>query len=641
MEKRLKQLTIILLWAILPGGLIQAQNPEFSVAEIPAHLTGQADAVTRFSETRIEVVDSRRMTMQVKEAVTVLNPRGDQYGAISVFYNNSQKINDLTAEIYDASGNLVRRVKQKDFMDQSAIRDYSLFEDIRVKYLSPSVGAYPYTILYQYELRKNNTNYFPDWFPARSPRVSVEQAVYEVRCGPDFDIRVNESRTDPALLAVDGSGNNVYTWQVSNLAATGEEPFAPPLRSYLPHVMVAPVHFRYEGLSGHFNTWDEYGRWIYQHLLSGRDEVPSETAANIRDLVADAANDREKVARVYRYVQDKNRYVSIQVGIGGLQPMEATEVDRLSYGDCKGLVNYTKALLSVVGINSIYTEVAAGDEQRSYLPEFASFGQGNHVILCVPLQADTIWLECTSKDAPLDYLGTFTADRNVLLITADEGKITRTPPIQNSRIQRNAVFDIHAEGALTVTIETDLTGAFYYDRHRLTHTNPREAQKAIQEMYPLPNLEIDNWEVSRHTDSEPLTKERLKLLARGYANFNGDRVFLPLNPFSRLSRIAGRSRLSDRDAPIWIPESFTEDDRFEFQFQNTLRKEYLPAKVHIEAPFGSFSASATMDEGRVIYHRVLQMRKGYYAAGIVEKMNEFFRQVHQADAQKAVLIQPD
>src|SRR3546814_15272406 len=84
--------------------------------------------------------------------------------------------------------------------------------------------------------------------------------------------------------------------------------------------------------------------------------------------------------------------------------MFAEEVDRLSYGDCKGLANYTQALLEVVGIPSVYTEVNAGDHQRSYLPDFASFGQGNHIILCVPLDGDTTWLECTSKETPFGYL---------------------------------------------------------------------------------------------------------------------------------------------------------------------------------------------------------------------------------------------
>ena len=52
----------------------------------------------------------------------------------------------------------------------------------------------------------------------------------------------------------------------------------------------------------------------------------------------------EKAKIVYKYMQEKTRYISVQVGIGGFKPMLAKDVDRLGYGDCKALSNYTKAL---------------------------------------------------------------------------------------------------------------------------------------------------------------------------------------------------------------------------------------------------------------------------------------------------------
>jgi hypothetical protein len=59
-----------------------------------------------------------------------------------------------------------------------------------------------------------------------------------------------------------------------------------------------------------------------------------------------------KAKLIYDYVQQKSRYVSIQVGIGG-KPMDASDVDRLGYGDCKGLTNYTKVLRQVPSYNTI------------------------------------------------------------------------------------------------------------------------------------------------------------------------------------------------------------------------------------------------------------------------------------------------
>src|SRR3546814_20146460 len=81
----------------------------------------------------------------------------------------------------------------------------------------------------------------------------------------------------------------------------------------------------------------------------------SDVCSSDLQLVSDADSDREKAARIYHYMQQKNRYVSIQVGIGGLQPMFAEEVDRLSYGDCKGLANYTRSEERRVGKECVST----------------------------------------------------------------------------------------------------------------------------------------------------------------------------------------------------------------------------------------------------------------------------------------------
>jgi hypothetical protein len=75
--------------------------------------------------------------------------------------------------------------------------------------------------------------------------------------------------------------------------------------------------------------------------LTGTTILPEETKAKMRALIGDEKNPI-MAKLIYDYVQQKSRYVSIQD-----RRMEAdgcSDVDRLGYGDCKGLTNYTKAL---------------------------------------------------------------------------------------------------------------------------------------------------------------------------------------------------------------------------------------------------------------------------------------------------------
>ena len=124
-------------------------------------------------------------------------------------------------------------------------------------------------------------------------------------------------------------------------------------------------------------------------------------------------------------MQKKSRYVNIAVGIGGWKPMLASDVDRLGYGDCKALSNYTRALLEVVDVPS-YNTILYGNRYKSDIQsDFVSM-QGNHMILAIPHGNHYTWLECTSQDDPFGYQGTFTDDRNVLIIKPEGGEIVRT-----------------------------------------------------------------------------------------------------------------------------------------------------------------------------------------------------------------------
>ena len=119
-------------------------------------------------------------------------------------------------------------------------------------------------------------------------------------------------------------------------------------------------------------------------------------------------------------MQDRTRYIGVQVGIGGIQPIAANQVDRVGY-EIAGSDKLHKALLNVVGVKSYYVHVEAGtDDNISLENDFASLAQGNHVILNIPNGNIDIWLECTSRTSPFGFLGDFTDDRDVLVITPED-----------------------------------------------------------------------------------------------------------------------------------------------------------------------------------------------------------------------------
>ena len=177
------------------------------------------------------------------------------------------------------------------------------------------------------------------------------------------------------------------------------------------------------------STWQKYGEWQYD-LLNGRDQLTEPFKSKLHELTTNCGTDREKVKAVYDYLAKTTRYVSIQLGIGGLQPIAATDVCRTGFGDCKGLSNYTRAMLNELGIPSTYTVISTTNERL--LPDFSSANQMNHVILQVPLPQDTLWLECTNPQLPFGYVHQDIAGHDALLIEPTGGRMYRLPTYPDS-----------------------------------------------------------------------------------------------------------------------------------------------------------------------------------------------------------------
>ena len=65
------------------------------------------------------------------------------------------------------------------------------------------------------------------------------------------------------------------------------------------------------------------------------------------------------------------------------------------------------------------------------------------MILCAPLKGDTTWLECTSTSSDFGSLGSFTENRNALLVTAEGGVLVTTPKSKQSENTFNLTTKVH------------------------------------------------------------------------------------------------------------------------------------------------------------------------------------------------------
>ncbi|MEJ2880732.1 DUF3857 domain-containing protein [Pedobacter sp. GR22-6] len=630
---KLKQTLLLFFFLVGLKGYSQSFF-QYDTDKIPTALKSRATAVIRDMETVLDMRSPENVIMNVRKAVTILNKNADQRAALAIYYNKSTVIKSIKGTVLNAAGSVIGKFTQANFTDESASSDYSLFEDARIKSYAPTALSYPYTIIYEYEIRYKQNLIIPDWYANPYPDLAVEKNSYTFICKPDDQFRVKSVNFNGKPEELKTEKSKSLTWKVEQLNAFKKEPYAPDPDSYLTYIKIAPEHFSYYGYKGRYQNWNDLGKWVYDDLIKSRQVLAPEVITEVKQLVQ-GLEEKDKVKKIYEYVQKKTRYISIQVGIGGFQPFPAMEVQRLSYGDCKALVNYTQSLLKAVDINSLYCVVNAGSLKKDMSADFASMDQGNHIILCVPLKSDTTWLECTSQDTPFGYLGTFTDDRTVFACTAEGGKLLKTPALTAAAnlLKRNAKLDISADGDINGVLQTELSGSQFDNYQHIINEPYSEQLKLLKGEYDIDNINFSDFKLSQRKDEHPLTTEKMKLTVDKYVPKTQGRLYLIPNIFSQSQTIP---EVKNRTLPVYINRGYTDEDEINYELPAGYTLEYKPENRFIKTPFGTYRISIEASGNKLLYKRSLMINNGNFSADQYAAMVDFYSTITSLDREKVV-----
>jgi len=616
---------------------LKAQKNEYSILLISDSLKVNANAVVRLNQIDIVIYSQRNMTISTKRVITVLNEKG--LSAIDAVenYNKKTTVKDIEAYVYDGLGNEVKKIKRKDFKDQSAVGSSTLFSDSRYVYIDYTPTQYPFTVVYESKLETSNTAFIPQWYPVSNFFVSVEKSVLNVDCPVNLGFKKMEFNFENFNIQKTNDTPTQLSYTASNILAQKQEDYSPAFSAVLPKVMMALELFHLEDVDGSAKTWKEFGQWYSDEILSGTTVLSEETKAKMRTLVGEEKDPIRKAKLIYNYVQQKSRYVSIQVGIGGWKPMYANDVDRLGYGDCKALTNYTKALLEAVGVPS-YNTILYGDSYKKDIEsEFVSM-QGNHMILAIPNGNKYTWLECTSQDDPFGYQGTFTDDRNVLVIKPEGGEIVRTKLYEdrdNTQLS-SGTYSLSKEGDLLGEITIISEGSQYNQKAMLENLQPTEKEAHYKKYWSnISNLKINKTAFSNDKENVRLT-ERTEISAVNYGNISGGKMMFALNAYNQYTGTVKRIR--NRKNPFEIQRGFSDVDEITIVLPHEFAIEFLPNNYELKSKFGAYKTEfIKKDNGSILYKRSLFMNKGMYSNTEYDEYRVFIEQVSRNDNAKTIL----
>ena len=617
--------------------LVFSQKIDYTIQSIPDSLKQNANAVIRFNQIDILISSQENMKISTKRVVSVYNEKGMTAIDAIEGYDKRTKVTSIEATVFDENGKEIKRIKRKDFRDQCVIDGSTLFSDSRILFLNYTPTQYPFTIVYTSEVETSNTAFIPSWYPLSDYNVSLEKNILNVSCPVDLGFKkkeINFSNFKVSKL-VDTSEHLNYEL-VGVLAQKSEDYSVSNL--IFPKLMMGLEKFNLEGVNGYAKDWKEFGKWYSDEILKGTTELPEETKSKIKALVGEEKNVLEKAKIVYQYVQSKSRYVSIQVGIGGWKPMLASDVDRVGYGDCKALTNYTKALLDVVGVPS-YNTLLYGDNTKTNIESDFVAMQGNHMILCIPNDNNTVFLECTSQDSPFGYQGTFTDDRDVLVVKSDGGEIVRTKIYEdkdNTQIS-NGSYTISPTGDFLGKINIQSSGTQFNKKSLIPNALPHQKEGHYKEYWDnINNLKLEKMNFVNDKEKIKFTEE-LDLSAANYGVITNGKMLFVINAYNHTS--GNVKRIRNRKTPFEIQRGYIDTDEIAIELPTHFAIEFLPTNFELNTKFGEYKTEIVKkSNSSLIYKRTMFLKKGLYSNKEYDDFRLFMEQIEKNDNSKIILI---
>jgi hypothetical protein len=624
-----KSLSLFAILASL-GGV--AQPSSYDAATIPAALKEGAHVVKRYENITFNVKDVDQATYSIHQVLTVLDDEGKEALNFHETTSKLRSIDDVEIKVYDASGRQINKFKKKDLNKLAS--QGGLVEDGMHHFLEISVPSYPATVEYKYEIKYSGTLVYPSYIIQDSEE-AVELSTYTAMVPGDLDLRYKAQKINIKPSETFDGKSKVYTWTVKNMVAYKDEEGTVGSRFYYPSVILAPNKFRHFNTYGDMSSWKSFGQWGYD-LMKGLDELPEERKSFFVNLVKDANSDREKVALIYKYLQQNFRYVSIQLGIGGVKPFPAKFTDEKKYGDCKGLSLYMSAALKSVGIKSYCAYINARYNQEAVAPDFPC-DRFDHMILCVPQVKDSIWLECTSPTSEFGVLGSFTENRNALLITENGGVLVATPASNSSSNIMNTTTTVKLAEDGSGTTETKVSSrGDFRELMNVVVTAKKDEQKKMIVRY-LGFKQPDEFAIVKKAQEQTLDVD-IDLSIEKIPQFSaGSKMFLNPRVYDLWKQVLPKAE--DRKQDYYFESPFVRIDTTVYLLPADYVAESMPPSSNMKCDYGTFvtSYSYLKEKNQVISVARLELLKNRIPAAKYADVKKFFDNVISEDTHKVVI----
>ncbi len=586
------------------------------------------------NETIITIDAEGRKITERKVLVQVNDKQTNWVSNIQIKHNPRQDFSLNYARIIDLKGNTLRKIKKSNLSTRNDLSYQTFYQDDLITEFDMYWNQYPYQVEYSYTITEEEYFSVAWWVPVLYTSVSTIESSLTINVPSDYKIHIYQSG-DLAYKESKAEGRKIYSWESSTVDKSVTEIYSPPIRELVPLVSVTPSNFKY-WVNGSLDSWSSFGSWI-SDLNEGTDQLPLSEKIIIEKMINGIDDKREIIKTIYYYLQDYTKYINVSIDVGGLKSYPASYVSQHKYGDCKALTTYMKSMLKSVGIDSYYTVIRAGENGAKINSNFPS-QQFNHVILAIPLENDTVWLENTSNVLPFNYLGTFTQGRYALIVNNEDSKLVETPKLQPSDVlvQRDYVFTVDEENVCQGDIALTLRGSSFEDfRYSISNESESEQELEMINHVDVEGVDLIDWNaLDYHRDSSNI---KIHISASCPNLIREIGAWEVINPL-KIS-IPDFEEPNNRQLDVRINYPINRLDNIVYKIQNLENKEVkMPEGINIKTIYGQYSTEYIIENNSIVVHEKFILLDNEISDDKYPDFYSFIQSITTHKKQSAILI---
>lgn len=340
----------------------------------------------------------------------------------------------------------------------------------------------------QYDLVHNDLHLLtPAHFASYLPIVKARYAVTAPRgVKLRFTVRGDEKGVIRRSEETGKGGATTYVFEATDVPRLESFPSAPSPAYYMPQVIVQVESFTAPDASEptpFLSATADLYRYYYGFIRDINNKPDDSVRALAMSLIQGATTDRDRAARIYRWVQEHVRYVAFEDGTGGFIPREAGAVCARRYGDCKDMSSLLVSLCQAAGLDAHYTWIGTRALPYSYAETPLPIAD-NHMICAVRLDGRWTFLDGTDSDLPFGLPPAALQGKEALIgldaTRFEVVKVLEADPAQNT-VADSTHLTIGTDGALTGDVRIAYTGYPAWDLTGLVRfSDPNERDKTFR-----------------------------------------------------------------------------------------------------------------------------------------------------------------